>query len=112
MRDASELVVERSSPGKRARSVDVRRFLGDIDVHVVGEELVVRAFVRLTDEGSAKPEEVVRVLGAAVGRQLVPRRTVREAIAIAEPGTGGRIAEPELVGADVPDGPAKPWGAC
>lgn len=112
MTDAQELLVRRSSPRKRSRDVDVRRFLGDIDVHATGDELVVRAFVRLTDEGSAKPEEVIRVLGATVGRELTPLRTVRETIAIAEPGTGGHVAEPELVGAEVPDGPAKPWGAC
>ena len=72
----------------------------------------MRAFVRLTEAGSAKPEEVVRALGALADRELAPQRTVRESIAIAEPGEGGRVAEPELVGADEPDGPAEPWGAC
>ncbi len=103
-----ELLVDRSSPKKQARSVDIRRFVGGMTVH----DRVVRAFVRLTDEGSAKPEEVVRALGAFVGAPLPVQRTVREAIAIAEPGAGGREVEPELVGADVPEGPAKPWGAC
>ena len=72
----------------------------------------LRAFVRLTESGSAKPEEVVRALGALAGTSFVPLRTVRESIAIAEPGTGGRVAIPSLVGADVPEGPAKPWGSC
>lgn len=109
---ADEATVERASPGKQARSVDVRRFIGDMTVIAGDEGPVLRAFVRLTEAGSAKPEEVIRALGAIAGRTLVPLRTVRESIAIAEPGTGGRVAIPELVGADVPDGPAKPWGAC
>lgn len=110
---APEVLVERASPKKQTRSVDVRRFIGDVTVHDLADEgSVVRAFVRLTEAGSAKPEEVVRALGTLAGRTLVPQRTVRESIAIAEPGEGGRVAEPELVGADVPEGPAKPWGAC
>ncbi len=109
---ADEVTVERASPGKKARSVDVRRFIGDMAVVAGDDGPVLRAFVRLTEAGSAKPEEVVRALGALAGRTFAPQRTVREFIAIAEPGTGGRVAEPELVGADVPDGPAKPWGAC
>lgn len=111
IRDAQSWELERSSPGKRTRHVDIRRFLGDIDATDVAGAIVVRAFVRLTDEGSAKPEEVVRALGTALGRPVAPRRTVRESIAIAPPGEG-RVAEPELIGADVPEGPAKPWGAC
>jgi radical SAM-linked protein len=109
---ADEVLMERSSPGKRTRSVDVRRFIGEATVVTTGQHPVLRAFVRLTDEGSTKPEEVIRALGMLAGRPFVPQRTVRESIAIAEPGQGGRVAEPELVGADVPDGPAKPWGAC
>ena len=109
---ASEVSVDRVSPGKQARSVDVRRFLGDVQVVEAGDSPALRAYVRLTDEGSAKPEEVIRALGAVAGRTFAPARTVRESIALAEPGSGGRVAEPELVGADVPEGPAKPWGAC
>ncbi|MEO6867060.1 MAG: TIGR03936 family radical SAM-associated protein [Gaiellales bacterium] len=113
VRAASEVIIERASPGKRTRTVDVRRFLGDIDTSMNDDaEVVVRAFIRLTSEGSAKPDEVIRVLAAHLSGELRPRRTVRESIAIAEPNSGGQIAEPELVGADVPDGPAKPWGAC
>jgi radical SAM-linked protein len=111
---ADEVQVERPSTkrGQATRRVDVRQYVGDITVLDAPDGCVVRAFVRLTETGSAKPDEVVRALGAIAGCELAPIRTVREAIAIAEPGTGGRIAEPELVGADVPDGPAKPWGAC
>jgi radical SAM-linked protein len=111
MLDADEVLVERSSPRKQTRSIDVRRFIGDMTVSETDEGPVVRAFVRLTEAGSAKPEEVVRALGALVELELVPRRIVREAIAIADPGAGGRVAEPELVGATVPDGPARPWGS-
>lgn len=109
---ADEVLVERASPGKRPKHVDVRRFIGDVQVVATGDSPTLRAFVRLTESGSAKPEEVVRALGAVSGHAYAPSRTVRESIALADPGTGGRIAEPELVGADVPDGPAKPWGAC
>lgn len=112
MLTADEVLVERASPGKQSRSVDVRRFIGEMATHATPEGPILRAFVRLTEAGSAKPEEVVRALGGLAGRSFAPQRTVRESIAIAEPGTGGRVAEPELVGADVPDGPAKPWGAC
>ncbi len=110
---ADEVVVERVSPGKQAKGVDVRRFIGDVTA-MAGDDgrPVLRAFVRLTEAGSAKPEEVVRALGAIAGRSFAPQRTVRESIAIADPGAGGLVAEPELVGADVPEGPAKPWGAC
>jgi radical SAM-linked protein len=109
---ADEVLVERASPRRQTRSVDVRRFIGDMTASETEEGTVVRAFVRLTEAGSAKPEEVVRALGALAELELVPRRTVRESIAIADPGTGGRVAEPELVGATVPDGPARPWGSC
>lgn len=109
---ADEVLVERASPKKQSRSVDVRRFIGDMTVLQTDEGSVVRGFVRLTEAGSAKPEEVVRALGAFAKLKLAPQRTVREAIAIADPGAGGRVAEPELVGATVPDGPARPWGAC
>lgn len=109
---ADEVLVERSSPGKQPKRVDVRRFLGDVHVVATGDAPTLRAYVRLTEAGSAKPEEVIRALGVVSGRTFAPARTVRESIAIAEPGTGGRVAEPELVGADVPEGPAKPWGAC
>lgn len=109
---ADEVLVDRSSPGKPPKRVDVRRFIGDVQVVGSGEQPALRAYVRLTEAGSAKPEEVVRALGVVAERSFAPLRTVRESIAIAEPGEGGRIAEPELVGADVPDGPAKPWGAC
>lgn len=109
---ADEVLVERASPGKRPKHVDVRRYIGDVQVVATGDQPTLRAYVRLTEAGSAKPEEVIRALGVAAGRAFAPLRTVRETIAIAEPGMGGRIAEPELVGADVPDGPAKPWGAC
>ena len=108
---ADELHVERASPRKQTRSIDVRCFLGEIAAEQVGKAPVLRAFVRLTEAGSAKPEEVIRALGSVMGQQLSPIRTIRESIAIADPGSG-RVAEPELVGADVPEGPAKPWGAC
>lgn len=110
---ADEVPVDRVSPGKKTRSIDVRRFIGEMAASTAGEQPIVRAFIRLTDSGSAKPEEVIRALGALSGRAFAPERTVRESIALAAPGSSdGRVAEPALVGADVPDGPEKPWGAC
>lgn len=109
-RASDSLPVQRVTP-KQRRIVDVREVVGDITV-VDGEPPAVRFFTRLTEHGSAKPEEVVRVLGQLAGRELNVRRTIRESITLAEPGGGLHVAEPALVGADVPDGPARPWGSC
>lgn len=113
--------VERRSP-KRTRSVDVRSVVGDVsvvheqpeaDTHKIGAapSAALRFYTRLTAEGSARPDEVVRALAQLAECELRVRRVIRESITLADPGDG-RVAEPALVGADVPDGPEKPWGAC
>lgn len=111
---AGEACVERHHPKKASRRVDVRQFVGDMTV-LPGQPPQVRAFIRLTEAGSAKPDEVVQAMAshAQLEHGLQVMRVTRESITLAEPGsTGGRVAEPALVGADVPDGPEKPWGAC
>jgi radical SAM-linked protein len=110
-RAADELLVDRNTP-KQKRTVDVRAVVGDNIAAVQGEPPAIRFHTRLTATGSAKPEEVSRAIAGLAGRELTVRRTVREAITLAQPGGDGRVAEPALVGADVPDGPERPWGAC
>ena len=109
-RASDSIIVPRRTP-KQHRDVDVRSVVADMTV-VPGDPPAVRFYTRLTDEGSAKPEEVIRALTQIAGHELKSRRTIRESITLAEPGGDGRTADPALVGADVPDGPAKPWGAC
>lgn len=99
---APTVLVERSSPRKRSRHIDVRSFVAAASLMDPGtpdvEEHVIRADIRLTPEGSAKPEEFVRALRAYVGRDLRPVRTTRESIALADGGERGHGAEPALVG--------------
>jgi radical SAM-linked protein len=110
-RTAEEALVERVTPKVR-RTVDVRALVGDV-AEVEGAP-VVRAFLRLGETGSARPKELVQALAALApeAERLTMRAVVRESITLAQAGEGGRTAEPELVGADVPDGPERPWGAC
>lgn len=111
--------VERRSP-RKTRTVDVRAVIGDMSVIDPatgsngtdgGDDVAVRFYTRLTAEGSARPQEVVRALEQLAGRELTVRRIIREAITLSD-STAAQVAEPALVGADVPDGPDKPWGAC
>jgi radical SAM-linked protein len=110
---AETLPITRTSP-KRTRHVDVRPALGDIVVLDTGTPgtVAVRFTTKLTESGSARPAEVVEVLATQAGRPIDIERIVRESIHLAATSAGGTTAVPALVGADVPDGPAKPWGAC
>lgn len=105
--------IERRSP-KQRRTVDVRRFVTNI---TQPDETVptVRYFASLSDEGSVKPDEIVRALREISGldeSELRVASVIRESIALAQPGEDGVVADSTLVGADVPDGPARPWGSC
>jgi radical SAM-linked protein len=111
---ADQLVLQRVSP-KRRRTVDVRPAIGEIvvlDGESANDTCAVRFTTKLTEEGSARPAEVVEVLSKSLGRDLLVTRIVREQIHLAATKNGGTTAVPALVGADVPDGPEKPWGAC
>jgi radical SAM-linked protein len=110
-RDA--VLVERRSP-KKTRTVDVRAVVPQIALLDTddGDATMVRFHARLTAEGSAKPEEVVRALASLSAAPLHTRRVIRESITLSKTGDDGVVAEPALVGADVPEGPQKPWGAC
>ena len=109
LRAADSVLIERNSP-KRRRMVEVRAVLGELAV--IEGELQVRVHLLLTDAGSCKPEEVVRALAQVSGLDLQTRNMIRESITLADAGGNGRTASAHLVGADVPDGPDKPWGAC
>lgn len=107
---ASSVEVRRVTP-KRTRMVDVRSLVGD--VAAIDGEAAIRAFLRLDSNGSARPQEVALAIaraGELPGLSIT--RVIRESIALAAPGEEGHTAEPALVGADVPEGPEKPWGAC
>lgn len=114
--------IERRTP-KQHRDVDVRAYVDEIvplaptpttigDVH---DTVAIRCFAALTETGSVKPDEVVRALTTLASRPIRARRIIRESIALAHghlPSTEQVTSQLALVGADVPDGPAKPWGSC
>lgn len=106
---AGELLILRRSP-KGVKEIEVRGAIAAISV--IDNEPVVRYYARLTETGSVRPDEVVRALEHVSGAALTAMRIVREEITLGTSDSDGIVAEPELVGADVPDGPEKPWGAC
>ncbi len=110
MRTTDEVLIERRTP-KQRKTVNVRVFVEEITAAPCDTGVMVRYFARLSGEGSVRPDEVVRALAACGAGELPTPHVIRERIAIAA-GNDGIIAAPELVGADVPDGPEKPWGAC
>ena len=69
---AREAVVQRSSD-KRSKLVDVRSYILDLRV----EERALRMTLRVTDQGAAKPEEVLELLGVdpLAGARIVKTRT-------------------------------------
>lgn len=107
---ADTVLVERRSP-KQQRTIDAKMFVSDI-VSIDGELPVMRAYIRLTEEGSIKPTELLQALSTLSQLSITARKTIRESIDIAAPGESGVTATPVLVGADVSDGPARPWGSC
>src|SRR5690606_3611686 len=94
---AESLVVRRATP-KQQRDVDVRALLGEIEtLDAIDGGAVVRVYLPLAGDGSARPTEVQEALNTVAGRAL-PRPTVaRESIAASPSGT---VAEPAMVGAD------------
>jgi radical SAM-linked protein len=111
VRTAAELPIDRSTP-KQRKTINVRAFVDDISFEQLEDgRSIVRYIAQLTAEGSVRPDEVVRALESQGATQLPVPHVIRERIIIAN-GTDGVVAVPELVGADVPDGPEKPWGAC
>lgn len=110
IRAASDVPVERRTP-KQHKIVNVRSFVEDIAATPIAGGVMVRYFARLTTEGSVRPDEVVRALTLHGAGDIPTPHVIREQITIAD-GNDGVVAAPELVGADVPDGPEKPWGAC
>ncbi len=110
VRAADTVPIERRTP-KQHKIVNVRTFVEDIAATPTDDGVMVRYFARLTEEGSVRPDEVVRALSLHGAGDLPAPYVIREQITIAHD-NDGIVAAPELVGADVPDGPEKPWGAC
>lgn len=82
--DAGELAVSRSSPKRATRPVDVRQFVDRLEVIAEDDaKVALRGTIRLGDDGSAKPSEVVRALGALAGHECSLHRTIRERIELA-----------------------------
>jgi len=110
-----EILVERRTP-KQHRTLNVREFvtsISSVDLdHSSHENPTVRYHARLTEAGSVKPDEVVRALAQVAGCELTAKRIVRESVFVGEGRSQQQSVDPVLVGADVPEGPAKPWGSC
>ena len=104
---ADQITVHRKTP-KQDRMVDVRDAV--TLVAAVEDEPTVRAYIPLLEGGSAKPLEVVEALAQVTAEDLPRPRLIRESITFSD--ADGMTVEPELVGADVPEGPARPWGSC
>jgi radical SAM-linked protein len=80
---APDAVVTRRSP-KGERAVDVRRFCRD--VRYEPGRLVCE--LTLTDEGSARPEELTQAIAARVGATATIERLVRTSIVLADEPVG------------------------
>jgi hypothetical protein len=68
-----ECPVERRSD-KGSKTVDVRKYAMALDAE--GDTLFLR--VRVTDQGTAKPEEILRSLGVTVDERVRIRKTYTE----------------------------------
>ena len=77
-RASDELPIERRSP-KQRRTVDVKRFAPE--PRLAGGAVVVD--IAILEDGSAKPEEVVRALSACAGEDLRAAAITRLAVAMA-----------------------------
>lgn len=110
---SESIPIERVTP-KQRRTVDVREFVSHMELvdssTADGTSVAVRYYAQLTDRGSVKPDEVAQALAEIAGQEVRVARCIRESIALRD--VDGRRADAMLVGADVPEGPAKPWGAC
>ena len=98
-------------PKKPTKTVDIRQFVSHAFVSQNESNVIVRAFVKLTDQGSAKPDEIIRYLMEHCEHPLTVQKTIRESITLAE-SNNGFVIEPNLLDDVVPNGPDKPWGAC
>jgi radical SAM-linked protein len=108
---SDDISVERNTP-KQRRTVDVKSYVPDVALVESDSGVAIRWHAELRQDGSVKPQELITAVQNCSGTIIPVRKIVRESIAIAQPGGGVRDAAPALVGADVPDGPEKPWGAC
>jgi radical SAM-linked protein len=68
-----ECPIERVSD-KGSKTVEIRQYVMALDIE--GETLYLR--IRITDQGTAKPEEVLRSIGVAVNESVRVRKTYTE----------------------------------
>lgn len=94
--NARELVLLRRRP-KGDKEVDIKKYVETVRFDREGRGIEFDMLV--TQEGTARPEEIVTALSDSLGRELKPRRIVRTAIVLREeqppaPGRQGRRGRP------------------
>ncbi|MCL4473718.1 MAG: TIGR03936 family radical SAM-associated protein [Actinobacteria bacterium] len=78
---ASELVLLRKRP-KGDKEVDIKKYVDRIDLLEDGRGVAFD--MKVTSEGTARPDEIVRALGSFAGRELKASRIVRTSITVRE----------------------------
>ena len=78
---ASELVLLRKRP-KGDKEVDIKKYVDRVELLEDGRGVVFD--MKVTSEGTARPDEIVRALGDFAGRQLKASRIVRTGITVRE----------------------------
>lgn len=96
--NTSELVVMRRRP-KGDKEVDIKKYVGYIDLLEDGGG--VSFDMKVTPEGTARPDEIISALSAFAGSDLTPERIVRAEI---------RLNEEEQPKAPRPGGKPRPYG--
>jgi len=83
---AASCEVVRSAPGKADRRIDVRSYCSSIE-HEPG---LLRMELRMTDSGTARPDEITQAVARMVGRTATIKRLVRTRIDLRRPPVGAR----------------------
>jgi radical SAM-linked protein len=83
---AERLEVVRTAPGKPDRTVDVRSYCSSIE-HEPG---LLRMELRMTDSGTARPDEIAQAVAGLAGRTATIKRLVRTRIRLRPQPVGAR----------------------
>jgi radical SAM-linked protein len=83
---AERLDVVRTAPGKADRTVDVRSYCSSIE-HEPG---LLRMELRMTDSGTARPDEIAQAVAGLAGRTANIKRLVRTRIRLRPQPVGAR----------------------
>ncbi len=83
---AERLEVVRTAPGKPNRTVDVRSYCSSIE-HEPG---LLRMELRMTDSGTARPDEIAQAVAGLAGRTATIKRLVRTRIRLRPQPVGAR----------------------